>query len=201
VVPRIAPGRLLLRPWAAVRPRAYAVSLLARIAVIAVYTAACWAAANGFGLALPFAAVCAYMPIILLVGALPVNVAGFGAVQVAWLVFDAWAPGEQILAFQFLWRLATAAGLIAYRTHCATCHMPRLKKMTAGKNIIRVDHNQNANLRPNEKMIRPVCMQCHSLEFSIDALADTKLINNNFSGTPAVHIESIDWALKRAQEQ
>ena len=83
---------------------------------------------------------------------------------------------------------------------CASCHMPRMQKIIAGKNIIRVDHNQNANLRPNEKMIRPVCMQCHSLEFSIDALADKALIRNNFSGKPTVHIESIDWALKRTME-
>jgi hypothetical protein len=41
----------------------------------------------------------------MLVGALPINVAGFGAVQAAWLVFSPWATGEQLLAFQFLWQL------------------------------------------------------------------------------------------------
>ena len=43
-------------------------------------------------------------------------------------------------------------------------------------------------------MIRPVCMNCHGLGFSIDALADKKLLINNFNGRPAVHIESIDMA-------
>ena len=62
---------------------------------------------------------------------------------------------------------------------------------------IRVEHNQNFYLRPNEKMIRPVCMQCHSLEFSIDALADIELLKSNFTGKPSRHIESIDWAKKR----
>lgn len=80
---------------------------------------------------------------------------------------------------------------------CATCHMPRLAEKHQGKTMMRVQHNQNWNLRPNEKMIRSVCMECHSLEFSIDALADPKLIQNNFNGQAEVHIESMDWALKR----
>lgn len=82
---------------------------------------------------------------------------------------------------------------------CATCHMPRRKEHLDGEVIYRVEHNQNWNLRPNEKMIRETCMNCHSLEFAIDALADPALIKNNFKGRPAVHIESIDWALKRAE--
>jgi len=61
-------------------------------------------------------------------------------------------------------------------------------------------HNQNAYLRPNEKMIRPVCMSCHGVAFSIDALADPKLVESNFNGRPEVHIESIDWALRRVKE-
>ena len=81
---------------------------------------------------------------------------------------------------------------------CATCHLPRVKQ--EGSGTIFVNHNQNDNLRPNEKMIRPVCMQCHSLDFSIDALADPALIENNFSGAPAKHIPSIDWALIREEE-
>lgn len=77
---------------------------------------------------------------------------------------------------------------------CADCHMPKLEDRRAG---FVTTHNQNAYLRPNEKMIRPVCMSCHSLEFSIDALADPKLVENNFSGRPSTHIESIDWATNR----
>ena len=109
---------------------------------------------------------------------------------------------------------------------CASCHMPLI---SAGKHKIktgtldatgetantsgaaasevgetrvelwRVQHNQNWSLRPNEKMIRPVCLTCHSLEFSIDALADPALIKNNFNGKPDKHVESIDWAVKRDQ--
>lgn len=66
---------------------------------------------------------------------------------------------------------------------------------------IATNHNQNDNLRPNEKMIRTVCLDCHGLAFSLDALADTDLIRRNFSGRPTVHVESIEWAVRRAEAQ
>ncbi|MFL0810183.1 MAG: cytochrome c3 family protein [Agarilytica sp.] len=84
--------------------------------------------------------------------------------------------------------------------NCATCHMPSMKLGSGENAVMSVQHNQNWNLRPNEKMIRSVCMNCHSLEFSIDALADSELIKNNFSKKPGTHIESIDWALKRVKK-
>ena len=84
---------------------------------------------------------------------------------------------------------------------CATCHMPRTvideDESLSGKREVRVQHNQSLNLRPNEKMVRGVCLQCHGLQFTLDSLADPKLIENNFSAQPSVHVESIDWA-KRA---
>ena len=81
---------------------------------------------------------------------------------------------------------------------CATCHMPRLSEQHGDKTRIRVQHNQNDNLRPNEKMLRGVCMQCHGLAFAIDSLADTELVQRNFNGKPAVHIESLDMAERRS---
>jgi predicted CXXCH cytochrome family protein len=79
---------------------------------------------------------------------------------------------------------------------CATCHMPKSER----KGVVTTNHNQNDTLRPNEKMIRPVCMECHSLEFAIDALADEDLVARNFSGSPDRHIESIDWAVSRVDQ-
>lgn len=84
---------------------------------------------------------------------------------------------------------------------CATCHMPREHAKINGKDVLIVQHNQNNNLKPNEKMIRPVCMQCHGLEFAINALADKELIKNNFSGKPTSNIPSVDWALKREKQE
>ena len=78
---------------------------------------------------------------------------------------------------------------------CATCHMPRVSiDVNDWLRRTVVQHNQNATLTPNEKMIRPVCLNCHGLGFSIDSLADEKLVSINFNGKPSVHVESIDLA-------
>lgn len=86
---------------------------------------------------------------------------------------------------------------------CATCHMPRawMEDASGYEEFLVANHNQNANLRPNEKMIRSVCMNCHGLGFSIDALADKDLAKRNFDGRPSAHIESIDWVMKRVKER
>ncbi len=84
---------------------------------------------------------------------------------------------------------------------CASCHMPRETYRQKGESQVRVQHNQNLNLRPNEKMLRSVCLTCHSLVFSIDALADPELLRKNFQGSPTKHIPSIEMAVERAQEK
>jgi len=83
---------------------------------------------------------------------------------------------------------------------CATCHLPREDARAGDVRGVRVQHNQNANLRPNEKMIRGVCMRCHGLGYSIDALADPDLVRRNFSGQPARHVESLDLAAARLKQ-
>jgi len=83
---------------------------------------------------------------------------------------------------------------------CATCHMPRRMNGKDSSGWTWVEHNQNATLRPNEKMLRPVCLNCHGMEFSLDALADSALIHNNFRGRPHRHVESLDMVLKRVRD-
>ena len=80
---------------------------------------------------------------------------------------------------------------------CATCHMPR----TDIDGRIRVQHNQNNNLRPNEKMIRGVCMNCHGLEFSLNSLADSELIEQCFAGAPKATVESAQMAKQWFEEK
>ena len=84
---------------------------------------------------------------------------------------------------------------------CASCHLPRIEYRVPGTDAKRtlVQHNQNDNLRPNEKMIRPVCMSCHGLGFTLNALADPALTASNFSGQPQVRIDSLDMVAKRMQ--
>lgn len=84
---------------------------------------------------------------------------------------------------------------------CATCHLPREIHKQANIEKVVVQHNQNDSLRPNEKMIRSVCMNCHGLGFSIDALADRMLIETNFNGTPSEHIESLDMVKQRLKRR
>ena len=85
---------------------------------------------------------------------------------------------------------------------CATCHMPVIEARDAdGRKIHFTTHNQNDNLRPNEKMVRSVCGDCHGLQFTLDALADPKLILRNFVDQPGIHIDSIEWAQKRVRER
>lgn len=82
---------------------------------------------------------------------------------------------------------------------CATCHLPRETTKTEDNEgtLVRVQHNQNLNLRPNEKMVRSVCLSCHGLGFTLDALADPALIHTNFAGQPSRRIESLDWVARR----
>lgn len=102
----------MLRSWTVVSGRRYLTSLLGRVFMVSLFVPVTWVAARAFGMPLPLYAVATYMPLILFVGALPINIGGFGAVQAVWLLFTPWAPGEQILAFQFLWRLCLVGGLI-----------------------------------------------------------------------------------------
>lgn len=95
----------------------------------------------------------------------------------------------ELLQLEETGRIARGAGVT-----CATCHMPRAED-DSGESW--VNHNQNANLRPSEKMIRSVCGGCHGLAFSIDALASPALIESNFSGFPTSHVESVDFATAR----
>lgn len=97
-----------------------------------------------------------------------------------------------------LWQQAQQGAIpAAEAVSCATCHLPRVQ---GDDGELRVQHNQNANLRPNEKMIREVCMTCHGLGFAIDALADRDLIDRNFAGRPGRHVQSIEWALQNERE-
>jgi len=77
---------------------------------------------------------------------------------------------------------------------CATCHMPKIER---NRHTI-VNHDQSSNLRPNEKMIREVCTDCHGLQFSMNAMMDGELIKNNFSKKPTKHHEGIQWAVDSA---
>ncbi len=95
-----------------------------------------------------------------------------------------------------LWRKAQAGEIDGDAgVSCATCHMPRVDfDVNDWMSRVMVDHNQSASLSPNSKMIRPACLHCHGLGFSLDALADQALIDRNFNGQPKVHVDTMDLA-------
>ena len=99
----------VFRPWKRTSSRHGLSGVLLRTSNIYLVTLCVWAAARGFGMAIPLGVWMAYFPVILVVASMPVNIAGFGAVQGAWLMFEPWAAsGEQVLAFSVLWSLVVA---------------------------------------------------------------------------------------------
>jgi hypothetical protein len=94
-------------------PVAALTSIFGRCTNIGLILVATWVGARAFGMPLPFTSVAIYMPIVLLVGSLPINVLGIGPVTGIWLLaFDRYAPPEQVIAFQFLWQLFFGAGIV-----------------------------------------------------------------------------------------
>jgi hypothetical protein len=83
---------------------------------------------------------------------------------------------------------------------CATCHLPRQRRREGRSPIVTVQHNQNDNLRPIEKMLRSVCLDCHGLGFSIDALAGAGIAAGNFRERPVRSVAGIDMAKKRSTD-
>jgi formate-dependent nitrite reductase cytochrome c552 subunit len=97
-----------------------------------------------------------------------------------------------------LWRKEAAGEAPAGSgVSCASCHLPRIAHRNGEDKRTLVQHNQNDNLRPNEKMLRPVCMNCHGLGFAIDALADSALVAANFRGPARARIRSLDMVVER----
>jgi hypothetical protein len=96
---------------------------------------------------------------------------------------------------------------------CATCHLPRFavpeEHARAGRSAgqssqhkgIRVEHNQNGNLRPNDRMWREVCTHCHGASFSLAALVDAGLVAGNFHGQPSPALTSMDLVEKEERNE
>jgi hypothetical protein len=102
----------VFEPWRTV-PRGVALAqIVGRAGNIAIITGLTWLAMRAFGIAVPPAAAATYVPVIVFVTALPVNVAGLGVAQAAWLLLLPWATGPQLLAFQVLWQAFVGLGML-----------------------------------------------------------------------------------------
>ena len=113
LVPRRIGGDGLAAVWTRVGARRLAGSVMLRIASVAINIGGTFAAARAFGLDIPPAVMAVGLPLVYLVGALPINVLGLGAASAVWVtLFEAHAPGAELLAFQFLYQLAATAMLV-----------------------------------------------------------------------------------------
>lgn len=105
--------RPVLTPWRNITLPQRLIGLLARCGNVSILVVATWIASHAFGLDLPLTAVVTYLPILLVIGALPINVFGLGPVQAAWIaLFSPYASPPEILAFQFLWHLMMLFALL-----------------------------------------------------------------------------------------
>ena len=98
--------------WRDVPRGAALLQILGRCANILLAVLATWLGARAFGMAIPLSVMAVYGPIILLVSALPISVAGFGVSQTIWVVLQDWAPVTHILAFQFVWNLMVGTATV-----------------------------------------------------------------------------------------
>lgn len=80
---------------------------------------------------------------------------------------------------------------------CATCHLPRMD--VSGK--VRVNHSNTFTLRPVDRMMKLVCMDCHGMPFALAGLLDRDLAGHNFQGRPARPAGSValieEWVSER----
>ncbi|HHP7231364.1 MAG TPA: cytochrome c3 family protein [Xenococcaceae cyanobacterium] len=63
---------------------------------------------------------------------------------------------------------------------CATCHLPR---EIAGETVF-VNHNNTYTLKPGDRMVKEVCLNCHGLEHAYNSIFDAELVEANFVRPP-----------------
>ena len=82
---------------------------------------------------------------------------------------------------------------------CATCHLPRSASKNASGPVVQVNHNNTYTLKPRNRMVAEVCMNCHGVEYSYNSIFDDDLVEANFDRPPTLEHESFE--LMRAAEQ
>lgn len=83
---------------------------------------------------------------------------------------------------------------------CASCHLPRTAHKSAeGVQVAKVNHNNTFTLKPRDRMVGEVCMNCHGVEYSYNSIFDDDLVEANFARPPTLHHQTFD--LMRAAEK
>ena len=63
---------------------------------------------------------------------------------------------------------------------CATCHLPR----EVSDDSVLVNHNNTYTLKPRDRMVQEVCMNCHGVEHAYNSIFDDELVEANFARPP-----------------
>ncbi|MEL6937841.1 MAG: cytochrome c3 family protein [Cyanobacteria bacterium J06598_1] len=87
----------------------------------------------------------------------------------------------------------------AQQVTCATCHLPRSAQKKGEGVIVNVNHNNTYTLKPRNRMVGEVCMNCHGVEYSYNSIFDDELVEANFDRPPTLEHESFE--LMRVAEQ
>ena len=88
---------------------------------------------------------------------------------------------------------------------CASCHLPREAPKTRNTGNekpkrTQVQHNPSHNLHPNQKMLQDVCLRCHGLGFSLNALADKDIIRDNFAESSKKQLSNLNMVKQRINQ-
>ena len=80
---------------------------------------------------------------------------------------------------------------------CATCHLPRQKH----QGTVFVNHNNTYTLLPRDRMVKEVCINCHSAEYAYESIFDDTLIENNFATAPTLEMETFEMVRKLEEQR
>ncbi|NER38185.1 MAG: hypothetical protein F6J93_30210 [Oscillatoria sp. SIO1A7] len=76
---------------------------------------------------------------------------------------------------------------------CATCHLPRYEAISIGaESKVQANHNNTYTLKPRDRMVKDVCMQCHGMEFSYNSIFDDELVEANFDRPPNQDLKTLE---------
>ena len=76
---------------------------------------------------------------------------------------------------------------------CATCHLPRsAQKKGDGTLLVKVNHNNTYTLKPQDRMVGDVCMNCHGMEYGYNSIFDDELVEANFDRPPTLEHPSFE---------
>ncbi|WP_071590825.1 cytochrome c3 family protein [Synechococcus sp. PCC 7336] len=70
---------------------------------------------------------------------------------------------------------------------CATCHLPRYRH--SGQ--VAVNHNNTFTLKPRDRMVSEVCMNCHGMEFAYNNIFDDEVVEANFARASSQDLKTL----------